>query len=133
MENVDASLLEALIQTESSGNPNAINPATGARGLGQTTPIAWKDLVKFYPEVYKKLDYKTDIFKPDVSRRATSDYLNIINKYLTNYKIPTTPENVLASYNWGIGNVKKYGVTNAPKETKNYIQKILNIIKGGSQ
>jgi hypothetical protein len=34
-------------------------------------------------------------------------------------------DKALASYNWGIGNVKKKGLANAPAETKNYFTSIL--------
>jgi soluble lytic murein transglycosylase-like protein len=122
-------LLEAIIQIESSGNPLAFNQKSGARGLMQTTPIAWKDLVTHYPETYKKLKYEQDIFKPDVSKRAGKDYLNVIRNYLKTYKIPETLDNVLGAYNFGIGNLRKYGVNNAPQETKDYISKIKLLLK----
>jgi soluble lytic murein transglycosylase-like protein len=128
MGDIDVSLLEAIIMTESSGDPNAYNPKSGARGLTQITPIAWKDLVNHFPSKYRDLDYKTDIFRPDVSRRAGADYLAIIKKYLKNSDMPITTDNILSAYNWGIGNLKKYGLGNAPKETLKYIQKVNNYL-----
>lgn len=125
---IDANLLNALIQTESSGNPLAHNKRTQARGLTQITPIAWQDLVNHYPRVYKNLNYEQDIFKPEVAKRAGADYLNVLVKYLKANQLPVTPDNLLASYNWGIGNLKKMGLGKAPKETRDYIQKIKKLM-----
>jgi len=121
---IDAGLLNALIQVESSGNPRAFNPNSQARGLTQITPVAWEDLTMHHPDVYGNLNYEQDIFKPEVAKRAGTDYLNVLQKYLRAYKIPVTMENVLAAYNWGVGNLKKQGMEKAPKETRDYIQKI---------
>jgi len=121
---IDAGLLNALIQVESSGNPRAFNPNSQARGLTQITPVAWEDLTMHHPDVYGNLNYEQDIFKPEVAKRAGTDYLNVLQKYLRAYKIPVTMENILAAYNWGVGNLKKQGMEKAPKETRDYIQKI---------
>ena len=128
MPNIDPALLEALIQVESSGNPNAFNKGSGARGLTQITPIAWKDLVARHPQVYGKLKYERDVFKPEIARQAGLDYLNIIQGYLKHYKMPMTTENLLGSYNWGVGNVRDSGLGKAPKETRDYIKKINAIL-----
>ncbi|HHI1104945.1 TPA: lytic transglycosylase domain-containing protein, partial [Klebsiella pneumoniae] len=36
----------------------------------------------------------------------------------------------LASYNWGIGNVQKYGMALMPQETRQYIPKVLSNMPG---
>lgn len=121
-------LLDAIIQVESSGNPYAFNPKSKARGLTQITPLAWQDLTVHYPKKYKELNYERDIFKPTVARHAGRDYLSVLVKYLNNYGIPITMDNLLASYNWGVGNLKKKGLKKAPKETQNYIEAIKGIL-----
>lgn len=126
---IDSNLLNALIQVESSNNPQAFNPNSKARGLTQITPIAWEDLVMHYPQVYGNLNYEQDVFKPEIAKRAGTDYLNVIQKYLKAYNIPTTLDNVLAAYNWGVGNLKKLGMEKAPKETRDYIQKIKTLME----
>lgn len=126
---ISPQLLEALIQTESSGDPSAFNKGSGARGLTQITPIAWQDLLAHYPKKYSKLNYQTDIFKPEVARMAGTDYLGIINNYLRAYKLQQSLENLLGAYNWGIGNVRKLGIEKAPPETINYITKIKGLLK----
>jgi soluble lytic murein transglycosylase-like protein len=128
LQDVD-SFLPALIQTESSGDPGAVNEATGARGLAQITPIAWKDLVQWHPEKYGGLDYERDIFNPEVATEAARDYLAIIMRYLDNANLPVNLDNVLASYNWGIGNLKEKGLNKAPKETREYIAKIRALLE----
>jgi soluble lytic murein transglycosylase-like protein len=129
MDNIDHELLSALMEVESSNNPKAFNKATGARGLTQITPVAWQDLIDHHPEKYGKMNYQRDIFKPEVAMQAGQDYLNIIKGYLKHYNIPSTMENILGSYNWGIGNVKKHGLAMAPAETKAYIQKIRHLLQ----
>jgi soluble lytic murein transglycosylase-like protein len=119
-------LLSALIQIESSGNPNAFNKATGARGLTQVTPIAWKDLQNHNPKTYGKLNYEKDIFKPEIAKQAANDYIKIITGYLKHYNLPTTTQNILWAYNAGIGNVRKNVM---PEETRNYIKNITSLLK----
>ena len=36
----------------------------------------------------------------------------------------------LASYNWGIGNVQKYGMALMPQETRNYIPRVMSNMPG---
>jgi soluble lytic murein transglycosylase-like protein len=117
-------LLDALILVESSNDPRAHRHSTGARGLTQITPAAWKDLVAHYPAKYAKLKYRHDIFRPDVAREAARDYLKILARYLKARDIPITLDNLLAGYNWGVRKLDKYGLQNAPRETKRYVLKI---------
>ena len=124
MEDLDREFFNALVDIESSGNPKAFDEASGARGLTQITPIAWDDLAAHHPEKYSKLNYEKDMFKPEIAMEAGKDYLNILKKYLIHYQMPVTMENLVASYNWGIGNLRKKGLENAPDETKNYIEKM---------
>lgn len=124
---VKMDLMDALIQAESSGDPNAFNKKSGARGLTQITSIAWQDLVAHYPAKYENLQYTKDIFNPKIARQAGEDYIRIIKGYLKHYKLPETTENILASYNFGIGNVRANKPL--PEETRNYITKILALMK----
>lgn len=60
-------LIDNMIGIESSGNPNAVNPTSGAQGLGQ-----------FLPETVKMLadkGYKFDPFNKVESRKAIGDYM----------------------------------------------------------
>lgn len=40
--NIDPCIVAAIIERESGGDPNAVNPATGAAGLMQITPSTWE-------------------------------------------------------------------------------------------
>lgn len=117
-------LIAYLTQVESSNNPLAHNKESGARGLTQITPIAWKDLVRVYPEKYAGIDYESNIFDPNTAYEAGNDYLKIVKGYLKHYGMEESIENMLAAYNWGIGNLRDKGIEKAPKETRDYITKI---------
>lgn len=93
--NLDFNLVKALIETESSFNPNAISPA-GARGLCQFMPKTWKQ----YGE--------GDIFNPEEQIKACCKYLIFL--YGRFGEIPDLKERwkfALASYNAGRGNINK--------------------------
>jgi soluble lytic murein transglycosylase-like protein len=126
---IEEKLLAALIRVESSNNPKAYCRRTGARGLTQITPAAWRDLVANYPRKYRKLNYRRDIYRPDVAREAGKDYLGLLKRYLRTKRIPLTLDNLLAAYNWGIHNLGKFGLDRAPRQTRKYIAKIRSILE----
>ena len=117
--------INIIIQIESSGNPNAYNEKSGAIGLMQITSIVvdeWNNGWGFEYNV-------GDLYNPRINVRLGKWYLlRIKEHYLPHYKIPVTIENILASYNWGIGNVVKWHkkggkFKDLPKETQQYIKK----------
>jgi soluble lytic murein transglycosylase-like protein len=126
---LNSELLNAMIEVESNNDPKAFNEAQGARGLTQITPIAWDDLVAHYPDQYKDLNYERDIWKPEIAIKAGNDYIKLVQQYLKTYKMPINVENIVSAYNWGIGNTKKFGVHNAPAETKAYIAKVRHLLQ----
>lgn len=126
---IEERLLAALIRVESSNNPKAYCRRTGARGLTQITPAAWRDLVANYPKKYRKLKYRQDIYRPDVAREAGKDYLKLLKRYLRAKRIPLTLDNLLAAYNWGINNLGRFGLHRAPRQTRRYIAKIKSILE----
>ena len=98
-------LLNAVMQTESGGNNNAVSPK-GARGAFQ-----------FIPATAKQYGVDTSNFNSsaDGSARMFSDLQKAHNGNL---------DKMLASYNFGQGNVAKNGMDNLPKETQDYIVKV---------
>jgi len=105
---VDSSLIRAMIQVESSGNPFAVSPA-GAQGLMQLMPSTAADLgVK-------------DAFDPDQNIMAGTRYLRqLLDRYQGNLRL------ALAAYNWGMGNLERRPGA-MPGETQRYIAKIENL------
>lgn len=107
-------LLAAVADTESNFNPSAKNSKSGASGMFQFMPATAKG-------------YGIDPFNVTQAADAAGKMLNgLIAKYNGDVA------KALAGYNWGGGNVdkavKKYGenwLQYAPKETQNYIKKIL--------
>ena len=126
---IDQRLMAALIRVESSNNPKAYCRRTGARGLTQITPAAWRDLVTYYPHKYRHLNYRRDIYNPEVAMNAGRDYLVLLKHYLRAKKIPVTLETLLAAYNWGINNLGRFGLHRAPRQTRRYIAKIRSILE----
>ncbi len=107
-----------IAQIESSGNPMAFNKGSKARGLHQITPIVLKEWNQMFPKSQYSLD---QLFNPEVNTQIANWYMHVrIPQMLNAYGMPLTVDNVLGSYNAGIGNIKK-GIV--PLETQNYIKK----------
>ena len=115
-------LIQAIISTESRGNPKATSGA-GAKGLMQLMPGTALDL------------RVADSFDPGENIRGGSDYINAQIKKYGDRSI------ALAAYNWGPGNIDKsiarleakgrkvtwdniLKYTSVPVETRNYVQKV---------
>lgn len=98
-------LLAAVMKQESAGNPDAAS-ARGAQGIFQ-----------FMPDTAKQ--YGINPLDPSESAvGAARMYSDLSKQY--NGDVPS----MLAAYNWGSGNLNKYGLANAPQETRDYINKI---------
>lgn len=93
-------------QSESSLDPNAVSSA-GAQGLFQLMPATAAQLGV------------TDPFDPTQNIQAGITYLAQLFQQFGNWA------DALAAYNWGPGNVAKYGAAAAPASTQNYVTGIL--------
>ena len=105
-------LLHAVVTAESAYDPNAIS-RTGAVGLMQ-----------LMPDTAKRYGVR--------NRRNPSDNLNGGTHYLRDLLLmfDNNLTLALAAYNAGEGNVKKYGNKVPPfKETRNYVNKVINFYK----
>lgn len=109
-------LLRSVAITESAGNPNAISGA-GAQGLFQIMPGTGRDLGL----------RGDDAFEPMKAAGAAAKYLSQLLK--ANDGDLTK---ALASYNWGLGNVRKYGMDLMPQETRNYVPRVMSNMPSGS-
>lgn len=100
-----ADLFVKQAKAESGLNPYAVSPK-GASGIFQHMPATAQEL-------------GIDPF--DVNQ-SISGGVKYMGQLLNQYKDPTT---ALAAYNWGMGNVNRQGLQNMPKETQDYIARIL--------
>lgn len=115
---VDANLIKAVIKTESNFKPNVVSSA-GAKGLMQIMPANFKNLGITNPfDIYQNVDGGTKLLK------------EYINKYNGDIQM------ALMAYNGGPTRMKNRGVTSIdhiykmPKETQNYVKKVMNYYKG---
>jgi soluble lytic murein transglycosylase-like protein len=109
---LDARLVAALIATESSFNPKA-KSKVGAMGLGQLMPGTAKDLGV------------SDAYDIDQNLKGTANYLSwLLRNWQTH---PQGRDYALASYNWGIGHMKRQAAAGESLTSAQlgYVRKIL--------
>ncbi len=100
------SLVKAVIQTESGGNPRSVSGA-GAMGLMQLMPANVKEAGI------------SDPFDPEQNIAAgTKQLAGLLSQYHGDLDL------ALAGYNAGPGNVRKYGGVPPFTETQNYIHRV---------
>jgi len=129
---IDPEVFDALLMTESSGNPLARNPKSGARGMGQITEIGLKDWNQEHgPDDQYTMDDMYDMQKN--MRVAHWTLYERIPQFLKNSKLPQDLDHALATYNYGIGNLKESGIEGIPQETKDYIRKIKLLLEMNKQ
>lgn len=106
--NLPAGLLRSVALAESGGDQFATSKA-GAQGMFQLMPGTSKDLgLK-----------GNDVFDPMKSADAAARYLSQLLR-----RSGGDLNKALASYNWGMGNVEKYGMNLLPRETREYIPRV---------
>lgn len=101
------SLEEAIRKAESNGNPYAFNHKSGAMGPDQITPANVVKLNAGNPLIPEQSAKLRGMLLSQMKQRYGED-----------------TDRILASYNWGQGNLEKYGMEKMPKETRDYIAKI---------
>jgi hypothetical protein len=115
----DHPLVKSIIQQESGGDNTKVNPSTGAAGLMQIMPANFKP--------YGVSDPHNDSQNVNAGIRILSEGLNAFHGDV---------ELALASYNYGIGNLRKAMTANhattfaevaphLPAETRNYVPKVM--------
>lgn len=103
-------LLRSVAITESGGNQFAVSGA-GAKGLFQFMDGTARDMGL----------RGNDVFDPEKAAQAAAKYLSQLLQANGG-----DLSKALASYNWGIGNVQRYGMGLMPQETRNYIPKVMS-------
>ena len=106
---------------ESSGDPKAQNKDSGARGLMQIMKNTAELDTGF--SVNYNLNYD-ELFDPEKNVKFGSDYYLGLKKYYGNDR------DALIAYNYGPGNTNDWleqgaDLNSLPKETQNYLKKIL--------
>lgn len=104
--NLDPTLVAAVVQTESNFRPTA-RSGVGASGLMQLMPRTGKWMGA------------KNLMNPADNVRAGTKYLKYLNERFDNDETK-----VLAAYNAGEGNVRRYGGVPPFKETRNYVKKV---------
>lgn len=116
--NIDANLIKAIIKVESDFNPNTVSSA-GAKGLMQLMPENCRDL-----GVTDPFNIEQNI---DAGTRHIKEYIDMFGGSI---------EMGLMAYNGGPGRMKSRGVESIsdlykmPKETQNYIPKVMKYYRG---
>jgi soluble lytic murein transglycosylase-like protein len=111
---VPPALIHAVIRIESSYNAQATSKMK-ARGLMQVMPATGKSLGVRDSE---------NLYDPRININAGSAYL----RYLMRQH--DTVDEVLAAYNAGSGNVRKYGGIPPFRETRKYVRNVKSALKG---
>lgn len=101
-----ADLFVRQAKQESGFNPYAVSPK-GAAGVFQHMPATAQEL-------------GINPYDPYQSIQGGVKYMGQLLKQYNN-----DPTKALAAYNWGMGNLNRQGLENAPAETQNYLKNIL--------
>jgi hypothetical protein len=114
--------METVFAIESSGNPEAHNKDSDARGKGQITPVVLKEFNMLTGSNVKP----HQLFNEGINIKISDWYMNQrIPKLLKEFGLEDNVQNRLISYNFGIGNLGKVsrGEKTLPKETREYLIK----------
>ena len=106
--NLRPELVAAVVQAESRFKPNARSPV-GAVGLMQLMPRTGRWMGA------------RDLTNPTQNIQAGTKYLKYLNE-----RFDGNEKKVIAAYNAGEGNVRKFGGVPPFKETRNYVKKVAN-------
>jgi len=110
---LNARLIRAVVQVESAFNPMALS-RTGAKGLMQLMPILAREL------------RIRDPFDPRENIMGGARYLRrLLDRHDGDVRL------ALASYNAGPTNVERFGGVPPFKETQEYVERILGLLKEG--
>jgi hypothetical protein len=119
MHNIDAGLLQAIAQVESGGNPYSVSPK-GALGIMQLMPGTASEFAVMDP------------FDPVSNVLGAADFLDYLrNRLGAGPNLQGLPD-LLAAYNAGPAAVEKYGGMPPYKETRQYVQKVIERYTNGS-
>lgn len=145
--NVNQSLVNAVVQVESSGRWDAVSPA-GAVGLMQIRPqyaidpgFGAKSVFDVAEQMGRRIDHipqdtegaRKLLMDPEVNRAHGTQYLRALNKAFDG-----NTEHALVAYNWGPNAARRWIADGAdkrrlPAETRNYLKKIETQLESGEE
>lgn len=102
---INPSVIINMIQQESRGNPSIISPG-GAVGLMQLQPWTAGKLAYHLYTGRNKIPSVKDLQDPNLNVILGTTYLKYLMRQFPNFKPKARLILAVASYNWGIGNVK---------------------------
>jgi soluble lytic murein transglycosylase-like protein len=109
---VEPALLSALVEVESARRADAVSPK-GARGLGQLMPATAERFGVADPH------------DPEDNLRGSAQYLRwLLERYGGDVRL------ALAAYNAGEGTVDRYGGVPPFPETRQYVRRVLQRVRG---
>lgn len=116
--------LEIIKKIESDGNALAFNERTKCYGLYQISQVCLEDFNQVCEAAYTT----QDLFDPVINEKIARWYFRRLEELLLYFKIPVSGAYLIASYNWGVGNVVRWHragalIESLPQETRNYIEK----------
>ena len=112
-----AGLLSSIYSAESSRGKNLVSPK-GARGPFQFMPGTAADYGL----------HGNDVFDLNKSASAAASYLHDLMKMFNG-----NLQDAVAAYNWGPGNVMRKGLSSMPKETSDYLRRVLGATSPGAR
>lgn len=116
--------MQAIQTIESDGNPRAFNSQTKCYGLYQISEICLLEFNQINGTGYRPVD----LFNPNINEMIALWYLERLQQLPNSNNIPASLTTILASYNWGIGNVVRWHRNGAsfedlPEPTQLYIER----------
>lgn len=131
-------LLDAIRQVESSGGKFVVGD--GGRSLGdfQMSRAAWTDVNKWRKA--RKLTvytYRTDVYRPEISREYASNYLSLLrNSLLNKLRREPSASELYAAYNIGLqrfGSQSKYDIRRINSMTARKCREIETMLVNANQ
>lgn len=104
-----------------SGLLDSVWNAESGRGVNMNSTAGAQGHFQFMPETAKEYGLKNPYDFSESADAAARYYKVLLKRYNGDV------DKAVAAYNWGMGNVEKKGMGNAPKETRDYLSKV----KGG--
>lgn len=105
--------IDALIFTESGGDPDAIGDGGQSNGICQLSKAAWDDALLFAGIGADEMDYDDYVFNEKANRAIANIYVNkvIPQRYFKSYKLPDGVSERLAAYKCGPASFRNWFTT----------------------